>query len=143
MIGFVVATDYSRHSLQRLQGTLFLVVMSGVEGQRGVPSVRPSQNQTERQRRGMKARGKREARRPWKRQSNLLEPWKGEIVWVYFGLSGLGVLCGVSFPGATRFALAPGCYIPRRWRLARLLCKATIIFEAQGCRCAPTLGYRK
>src|SRR5829696_9962341 len=41
----------------------------------------------------------------------------------YFGLSGLN-LSLVYLPGATRFALAPGFYISRRWRSLQLLGKA-------------------
>jgi len=64
----------------------------------------------------MIARGKREAkqaRRPWLttqkkdrglKGRNNIPPFQG--CRAFF----------ISDPGATRFALAPGCYIPRRWR---------------------------
>jgi hypothetical protein len=64
--------------------------------------------------RNMKARGKREARRPWfmnMRRSGL----KGRNIHAYCALSGLGGI-SICVPGATRFALAPGFHISRLWR---------------------------
>ena len=63
--------------------------------------------------RNMKARGKREARRPWYNESmplalkgrNIFRPFRPDYVYCIK-------------PGATRFALAPGFYIPRLWRSA-------------------------
>ena len=61
----------------------------------------------------IKARGKREARRPW-----LVTPKKGQglkgrnIIPPFQGLT----LFFILLPGATRYALAPGYNIPRRWR---------------------------
>jgi len=58
----------------------------------------------------MKARGKREARRPWSNTPNAAQgPERPEYVLRPF--SGL-LQIFVSLPGATRFALAPGYYIP-------------------------------
>src|SRR5689334_24908300 len=57
------------------------------------------------------ARGKREARRPWGTDYQSSSPERAK----YSGPSGLDTMCALG-PGATRFALAPGCHIPRRWR---------------------------
>jgi hypothetical protein len=63
----------------------------------------------------MKARGKREARRPWFDAVRAL------------GLKGRNILRPVragcvrfAIPGATRFALAPGFHIPRLWRCKKI-----------------------
>jgi hypothetical protein len=64
----------------------------------------------------MKARGKCEAKRS---TSPLVNKLKSAVALkgrnTYFGLSGL-ISSGLSLPGATRFALAPGFHIPRLWR---------------------------
>ena len=55
----------------------------------------------------MKARGKREARRPWSSGNNLNGALKGRNIDVnYFALSVLHRPFGI-LPGATRFAVAP------------------------------------
>ena len=65
----------------------------------------------------MKARGKREARRPWTvNQIKASSPEKGGIIISAFQAS---AFFGGSLPGATRFALAPGFHIPRLWRCLR------------------------
>jgi hypothetical protein len=74
--------------------------------------------------RNMIARGKREARRPWDKNPNPHVALKGRNTLAnYFGLSGLDGLLGC-YPGATRFALAPGFHIPRLWRFTTHLSSA-------------------
>jgi hypothetical protein len=65
--------------------------------------------------RDKKARGKREARRPWLRKKPPDSGLKGRNNTGYFALSGLDMFL-LLLPGATRFALAPGFHISRRWR---------------------------
>ena len=65
--------------------------------------------------RNMTARGKREARRPWEGPIQCSSPERAKFERRYFGLSGLNRVWFAN-PGATRFALAPGFHISRRWR---------------------------
>jgi hypothetical protein len=61
----------------------------------------------------MLARGKRVARRPWYHEHTVPRPERPKYRGNY-APSGLEI--SYCFPGATRFALAPGFHIPRRWR---------------------------
>ena len=69
--------------------------------------------------RNMKARGKREAKRSASPLDQLHKmrrsPERAKYRPPYFALSGLDALF-ILLPGATRFALAPGFHISRRWR---------------------------
>ena len=63
----------------------------------------------------MRARGKREARRPWFMQNASFRPEGPKYVQHYYALFRAGAF-DCCIPGATRFALAPGFHIPRLWR---------------------------
>jgi len=69
----------------------------------------------------MKARGKREARRPWVTIITLFGALMGRNLFGYFGLSGLDIV-GLWVPSATRLPLA--FIMSRRWRFGpTFLCK--------------------
>ena len=69
----------------------------------------------------MKARGKREARRPWSSKKPRDQGLKGRNTYRQLRPFRAGcVICLI--PGATRFALAPGFHIPRRWRSHSSIC---------------------
>jgi len=68
--------------------------------------------------RNMTARGKREAKRsasPLVTDNQMFQPWKGVIPCVFRPFRPWILRAGGN-PRATRFALAQGCYISRRWR---------------------------
>ena len=86
----------------------------------------------------MKARGKREARRPWLSSSMNDRGLKGRNMTTgitpFQGCRGF-LFC---YPGATRFALAPGYHISRRWRSGPTFCAkpGPHLCESRRLRCS-------
>jgi hypothetical protein len=64
----------------------------------------------------MKAQGKREARRPGLPRAREEQGLKGRNNADQLRPFRAGIVLKICYPGATRFALAPGYHIPRRWR---------------------------
>jgi len=94
----------------------------------------------------MIARGKREARRPWLTTALRSRPERPKYSHAISPFQGSHCVLDC-LPGATRFALAPGYHIPRRWR-CEFIFRASrlplaIIFRAVGaanCRQNATEG---
>jgi len=66
----------------------------------------------------MTARGKREARRPWYQDYTGSRPERPKYTQTITPFQGWDILLSITQGrrAPLRFALAPGCHIPRRWR---------------------------